>query len=1163
MPRPAARQPHRDVDPPAKGRQHSLLAWLALGYGVLVIYGSLFPLSDWQTPATGRFAFLLPPYEGRPIYSDILLNILVYMPLGLLLALRLRPRFGFACAVLAATLLGGLLSLAMEALQMSLPGRVSSVMDLATNAGGSLLGALLAAFLGTGARLGRWPAAWRAAWLLPGRGTDLVLLTTGLWILSQLSPLAPSLDIGNLRQGLAPLAQVLRGNIDFDRAAALAYALYLTGLGVLALRVIRPEHPRLLLYLGFVTLILLLKVPVVGRQLSLEALTGLALTALFLPLLNRLSNTRTLLAGITLLAGGYLATALTPVADAGALYYPFNWIPLKGHMPGIMGLANILASLWPYAAAATLSRLMLPPSRQWHAALGGGLLVLLLTFGVEWLQQSLPGRYPDFTDVLLALVGWSLPWWLLPPASRPMQQEVAKPPAPAWPTLVTALAASLLLAGIAAWSMAQHPSNPLPRPDKPAALPDPQALPAPDLPGFVQAHPRLPAPGPKDIARLQAENPRYLAGVMKRAGGGGGALETVVLAAWIEPGSQDLDLLHRRLMELRFTGRGDSQGKALALGYDWLHGQWSPAQRESLRMKLAEAGDYLIDFTRRSRLSPYNVYLYNSPLQALMAVAIALYQDDARGDPIMAFTQDLWLQRVLPVWRQVMGANGGWHEGGEYVGIGIGQAVYQLPAMWRAATGEDLFATEPGLRGFLDFLVYRTRPDGSHFRWGDGGHFNRAVPDRVPLALEYRHAAAYSLDPPRDITPSAWPWGPLPDPTLHDAGAIARLPLTRFFDGLGLLVARSDWSEQATYVTFKTGPNYWSHVHLDQGAFTIFKGGPLAIDSGLYGPDYGSDHHMNYSYQTVAHNSITVTDPADTLPGPARRKEKEPRPIANDGGQRRVGSGWGEEAAPIDRAEWEALRHLYDTGRVDALLDEDGLAVALADVTPAYTNHRSGTDTFSDRSRRVERFWRTFGYDRIDDVIVVFDQVSATRPEFRKRWLLHSLERPQVHEQGFTVRVPPDTGAGRAGGRLEGHVLLPRRALMQVIGGPGFEYYVDGRNYDEDGTLWDSIRSRKQQQVEPGAWRIELQPLQVARDDLFLVVLLPTDGTEPLHRVRRLEGDDRVGVEITGPRRTSRWWFVPGRHQVEIEVEDQAGVHHHQLAVEPLRTTVRYRARER
>jgi hypothetical protein len=86
----------------------------------------------------------------------------------------------------------------------------------------------------------------------------------------------------------------------------------------------------------------------------------------------------------------------------------------------------------------------------------------------------------------------------------------------------------------------------------------------------------------------------------------------------------------------------------------------------------------------------------------------------------------------------------------------------------------------------------------------------------------------------------------------------------RQFDGIGMIVARSDWTPGATYVTFKAGDNYWSHMHLDQGAFTIYKGGELAIDSGLYGPTYGSDHHMNYTYQTIAHNLVIVTDPNDT-----------------------------------------------------------------------------------------------------------------------------------------------------------------------------------------------------------------------------------------------------------------------------------------------------------
>src|SRR5207244_8596524 len=100
---------------------------------------------------------------------------------------------------------------------------------------------------------------------------------------------------------------------------------------------------------------------------------------------------------------------------------------------------------------------------------------------------------------------------------------------------------------------------------------------------------------------------------------------------------------------------------------------------------------------------------------------------------------------------------------------------------------------------------------------------------------------------------------------------------------------------------------------------------------------------------------VTVTDPKDTVPAPGKDK---PRPIANDGGQRRIGSGWGVEAAPLDRGEWEVKRDIYHTATMGPLLDQGGMVVAAADLTPAYTNSRSGDGTFPPRKGRVEHFWR-------------------------------------------------------------------------------------------------------------------------------------------------------------------------------------------------------------
>ena len=355
-----------------------------------------------------------------------------------------------------------------------------------------------------------------------------------------------------------------------------------------------------------------------------------------------------------------------------------------------------------------------------------------------------------------------------------------------------------------------------------------------------------------------------------------------------------------------------------------------------------------------------------------------------------------------------------------------------------------------------------------------------------------------------------------------------------------MLVARSDWTADATYVTFKAGDNYWSHTHLDQGAFTVYKNGALAIDSGAYGggKGYGSDHHLNYAYQTIAHNTITVRDPEDTVPAP--RDNKEPQQIANDGGQRRIGSGWGIEAAPLDLAEWRRKRELYHTGAIENYLTRDGLVVAVSDITPAYSNEYSGQGTFSHRTRRVQRLWRTFGYDSVDDVVVIFDQLRTTRPEFSKRWLLHSIEMPGRSETGFSVTATPSAKRGQSGSHLAGHILLPKTPRIHIVGGNNAAFLADGTNYDEDGALEKQMLKRKQ--TEAGAWRIEISPANDATDALFLIVMLPSSTpSAPAHRIRLLEEADRIGCEIAGPERTTRWWFNPGQNGLEVEVISPQG----------------------
>jgi hypothetical protein len=147
--------------------------------------------------------------------------------------------------------------------------------------------------------------------------------------------------------------------------------------------------------------------------------------------------------------------------------------------------------------------------------------------------------------------------------------------------------------------------------------------------------------------------------------------------------------------------------------------------------------------------------------------------------------------------------------------------------------------------------------------------------------------------------------------------------------------------------------------------------------------------------------------------------------------------------------------------------------------------------------------------------------------------MLHTLEQPATSGDGFIVKVAGEDRAGHRGGRLYGTVVLPRSARLETVGGRGYEYFVDGTNYNE-GVAEVAQRRRN---AEPGTWRVEVRPSKQAADDVFLVVALPVLSDErPPHQIHRLEDRDRVGCEISGPIRTTRWWFSPQRNGVEVEI---------------------------
>jgi glycopeptide antibiotics resistance protein len=111
----------------------------------LVILGcTLFPFRFSADTLAGRSiadVLLIPVGPDRSL--DVVTNMILFLPLGITLAGLLEQMRAPRSRVLTAALLGGLaLSYGMEILQQFIPGRFTSLTDVAANTSGAVIGAI-------------------------------------------------------------------------------------------------------------------------------------------------------------------------------------------------------------------------------------------------------------------------------------------------------------------------------------------------------------------------------------------------------------------------------------------------------------------------------------------------------------------------------------------------------------------------------------------------------------------------------------------------------------------------------------------------------------------------------------------------------------------------------------------------------------------------------------------------------------------------------------------------------------------------------------------------------------------------------------------------------------------------------------------------------------
>jgi len=157
-----------------------------MAYLLLIIYASWFPFTGWRDTGVPPLAFLNLVKQRYFTGFDVGVNIVGYIPFGLLLVLSFYPRVRGIWAVLLAALIGIFTTGVMETVQNFLPSRVPSNLDFVTNAGGALLGAVLGALWAPGLLDRSRLFKLRQRWFAPHASQGLVLVA--MWPLAQIYP---------------------------------------------------------------------------------------------------------------------------------------------------------------------------------------------------------------------------------------------------------------------------------------------------------------------------------------------------------------------------------------------------------------------------------------------------------------------------------------------------------------------------------------------------------------------------------------------------------------------------------------------------------------------------------------------------------------------------------------------------------------------------------------------------------------------------------------------------------------------------------------------------------------------------------------------------------------------------------------------------------------
>lgn len=564
------------------------------------------------------------------------------------------------------------------------------------------------------------------------------------------------------------------------------------------------------------------------------------------------------------------------------------------------------------------------------------------------------------------------------------------------------------------------------------------------------------------------------------------------------------------LKKTNFSTKNDlsrASGAMLMVGavvYDWCYDQMKPEERQAYIKEFIRIAGTMESGYPPKRNEPIAGHCSEwMILRDMLSAGIAIYDE---YPDMYNYVREMLSEDYINA-RNFIYKGKNYHQGTSYIDVRFSNDLFSLWILDKIGA-KNVYAREQ--QYVLYDLIYRRRPDGMVLPAGDVNHvripwISYALPMMLASSYYKDTYLAYEFEKKQNIEAHCLLFNLLWRDFDLKGTPPDDLPLTRFSGKpFGWMIARTGWEANSVIAEMKVNENFvGNHQHLDGGAFQIYYKGPLAIDTGLYqGTDggYNSQNNKNYTKRTIAHNSLLVYDPSEKFEcynyGGANRTHT----AANDGGQRMPGKGWDtcrsfDDLLGKEYTVGETLAHCFGP---DA--DKPDFTYLKGDITAAY-------------SSKVKDVRRSFVFlnlksETVPAALIVFDHVVSSDPSFKKFWLLHSIEEPEISGNSFVVKRTLNGDSGM----LKCDMLMPEGAQISKVGGEGKEFWVFGKNYHTAPTP-----NRPDIAKEYGQWRVEISPSAAAEEDCFLNVMQVADNDcKSLEKVRKIEEGLVAGAMIAG-----------------------------------------------